>query len=295
MSCGSVWLCPVCSSKISERRRTELSLAIERAHAQGWKVYLLTLTVPHGLGDDLKPMLNKLKKSWKRMREHRDGQKVQVAVGLQGHVRAFEVTDGKNGFHPHFHALLFLDTDLTPKQVEALYSPLWRRHCVAVGLPEPSEAHGCRVDDGQKAAQYVGKWGLPEEMTKSHLKESKKGDSMWDLLRKWADNRDARAIVRFRLFYEAFKGERQLVWSKKVRQLLQLGEELTDEQLAQEQTESASVLAQLEDEQWFMLRKLGLDLDLLDLAETHPERVPEFLRRLSSMVREVGFDFEPSG
>ena len=295
MSCGSVWLCPVCSSKISERRRTELSLAIERAHAQGWKVYLLTLTVPHGLGDDLKPMLNKLKKSWKRMREHRDGQKVQAAVGLQGHVRAFEVTDGQNGFHPHFHALLFLDTDLTPEQVNALYSPLWRRHCVAVGLPEPSEAHGCRVDGGEKAAQYVGKWGLSEEMTKSHLKKAKKGDSMWDLLRKWADNRDARAIARFRLFYEAFKGERQLVWSKKVRQLLQLGEELTDEALAHEQTESASVLAQLEDEQWFMLRKLGLDLDLLDLAETHPERVPEFLRRLSSMVREVGFDFEPSG
>ena len=295
MTCGSVWLCSVCSSKISERRRTELSLAIERAQEKGWKVYLLTLTVPHGLGDDLKPMLNRLKKAWRRMRQNRDGQKVQAAVGLQGHVRAFEVTDGQNGFHPHFHALLFLDTDLTPEQVNALYSPLWRRHCVAVGLPEPSEAHGCRVDGGEKAAQYVSKWGLPEEMTKSHLKKSKKGDSMWDLLRKWADNRDARAIVRFKLFYEAFKGERQLVWSAKVRELLRLGEELTDEQLAQEQTEAASVVAQLEPEDWCMLRNLGMALDLLDLAETRPERVPDFLHRLRAMTREVGLDFEPSG
>ena len=295
MTCGSVWLCPVCSSKISERRRTELSLAIERAHEKGWKVYLLTLTVPHGLGDDLKPMLGKLKKAWRRMNKNRDGEAVKAAVGLQGHVRAFEVTDGKNGFHPHYHALLFLDTDLTPKQVNALYSPLWRRHCVAVGLPEPSEAHGCMVDGGEKAAQYVSKWGLSEEMTKSHLKKSKKGDSMWDLLRKWADNRDARAVVRFKLFYDAFKGERQLVWSPKVRELLRLGEELTDEQLAQEQIEAATVEVRLEPEDWCMLRKLGMPLDLLELAETRPERVPNFLNTLRSMRREVGLDFEPSG
>ena len=295
MTCGSVWLCSVCSSKISERRRTELSLAIERAQEKGWKVYLLTLTVPHGLGDDLKPMLDKLKKAWRRMGKNRDGEKVKDAIGFEGSVRAFEVTNGNNGFHPHFHALLFLDTDLTPEQVKALYSPLWRRHCVAVGLPEPSEAHGCRVDGGEKAAQYVSKWGLPEEMTKSHLKKAKKGDSMWDLLRKWADNRDARALVRFKLFYEAFKGERQLVWSKKVRELLRLGEELTDEQLAQEQTEAASVVAQLEPEDWCMLRNLGMKLDLLELAETRPERVPDFLHRLRAMTREVGLDFEPSG
>lgn len=295
MACGSVWLCPVCSAKVSERRRSELALAIQRATLQGLKVYLLTLTVPHGLGDDLKPMLERLKKAWRRMRQNRDGQTVAASVGLRGHVRAFEVTDGQNGFHPHFHALLFLDTDLSPEQVQALYSPLWRRHCVAVGLPEPSEAHGCRVDGGERAAQYVSKWGLPEELTKSHIKKARKGSSMWDLLRAWADQRDGRAISRFRLFYEAFKGERQLVWSKSVRHLLQLGEELTDEELAIEQTESAALLAQLEDDDWYMLCKLGLQLDLLDLAEVHPHRVPDFLSRLRSMVREVGLDFEPSG
>jgi hypothetical protein len=295
MTCGSVWRCPVCSSKVSERRRTELSLAIDRAGAKGWKVYLLTLTVPHGLGDDLKTMVKQLTKAWSRMRKNRDGRTVLDSIGYQGYVRAFEVTDGKNGFHPHFHALLFLDTDLTPEQVNALYSPLWRRHCVAVGLPEPSEEHGCLVDGGEKAAQYVSKWGLPEEMTKSHQKKSKRGDSMWDLLRKWADNRDARAIERFRLYAEGFEHQNQLVWSSNLRELLQLGEELTDEQLAQEQTDKASVLAQLEDDEWYMLRKLRLELDLLDLAETHPERVPEFLRRLRSMIKEVGLDFQPSG
>jgi hypothetical protein len=132
-------------------------------------------------------------------------------------------------------------------------------------------------------------------MTKSHQKKAKKGDSMWDLLRKWADNRDARAVVRFKLFYDAFKGERQLVWSPKVRELLRLGEELTDEQLAQEQIEAATVEVRLEPEDWCMLRKLGMPLDLLELAETRPERIPNFLNTLRSMRREVGLDFEPSG
>jgi len=241
-------------------------------------------------------MLEKMRKAWMRTSSNRDGKAVRAEIGLVGTVRALEVTDGANGFHPHFHALLFIDSGMTPEQVQASYTPLWRRHCVAVGLPEPSDRRGCLVDDGHLAAEYVGKWGLDYELTKGHVKKSrdpKKGKSMWDLLRDWSENRDSRSISRFLLFADAFHGKRQLVWSKGLRELLGLVSELSDEELAQASVEEASLLAELEDDEWYAIRRHGLQLDLLELAEKHPERVRRFIQGIRAMIRDVGLDLNP--
>src|ERR1700682_5645885 len=47
MVCGSIWVCPLCAAKISERRRIELDQAIARCIANGGAVYLATYTVAH--------------------------------------------------------------------------------------------------------------------------------------------------------------------------------------------------------------------------------------------------------
>ena len=60
MACGSVWTCPVCAAKIAERRRLELKQAIEAAKVKGFGVYFVTLTIPHGVGDDLHQLLANL-------------------------------------------------------------------------------------------------------------------------------------------------------------------------------------------------------------------------------------------
>src|SRR5664279_1636637 len=46
-TCGSVWVCPCCAAKISERRKNELKAAVISHESTGGKVYLLTLTLPH--------------------------------------------------------------------------------------------------------------------------------------------------------------------------------------------------------------------------------------------------------
>lgn len=45
-TCGSVWACPVCASKIAERRRLEIQQAMAAHQEQGGAVNLLTLTAP---------------------------------------------------------------------------------------------------------------------------------------------------------------------------------------------------------------------------------------------------------
>ena len=133
--CCSVWLDPVCAASISEGRRAELVAAVATAKAMGWQVVLMTCTIPHGLGDDIKAMLKQMLDAWRRMSTGRAGKDMRKLLGVQGTIRASEVTDGKNGFHPHFHVLIFAKSDFTSQSFQAGFLPLWQDACVKAGLP----------------------------------------------------------------------------------------------------------------------------------------------------------------
>jgi len=109
LSCGSVWACPVCSQRICSHRADELQSAIRY-----WKtkpISMLTLTVRHGLGDNLKQIRAGLSRAWRRMLQGRRAKKWRALFHVKHNVRALEVTHGDNGFHPHLHILLFQDAE----------------------------------------------------------------------------------------------------------------------------------------------------------------------------------------
>ncbi len=283
--CASVWACPVCAAKITERRRAELVAASATAKAKGWKVMLVTLTVPHGLGDDLDSMLDQMQKAYAKLSSDRAGIAFRKSIGLIGTIRALEVTHGENGFHPHFHVLYFIkpESQATPMEVEFGLCGIWQKACVKVDLPMPDGRHGCRVDDGSWAAAYCSKWGLESEMTKGHTKTSKgkNGRSMWDLLRSvLADKSDKQSAAIFITYAKAFHGRRQLYWSNGLRKLLAVVEK-SDSEVANEQAEDpAVVLAEFTDEEWRTVYRTSSESVVLDLAERCPGCLLEFLRRL---------------
>jgi hypothetical protein len=286
--CASVWGCPVCSGKITERRRIELVGAVATAKAMGWQVFLLTLTVPHGLGDELGAMLDKMMVAWRKTTNDRVGRSIRAAIGLEGTVRALEVTDGANGFHPHFHVLLFISSNVTTDTVQQAYTGLWINACVKAGLPPPSPKHGIRVDDGSYAAAYASKWGLESEMTKGHAKKGKH-DSMtpWDMLRCYLSTKCERSRKRFMVYIEAFTGRRQLYWSNGLKAKLGVGE-VSDEELVHEQKEDASLLAELTDDQWRAILHTKSEAALLQVAEDHPESIGDFLAGVQAMALATG-------
>lgn len=133
MSCGGIWTCPVCAAKISERRRQELKQAIEAAQALDMNVYFVTLTVSHGIGDDLQELLDKQAKALKRLSQGKYSIRHQLktlfeGIGettpeIHGYIRAFEVTHGnQNGFHPHFHILVFTHKRLHGSILQYVYT-----------------------------------------------------------------------------------------------------------------------------------------------------------------------------
>ena len=286
--CASVWACPVCAAKISERRRVELISAIATSKAMGMQAYLLTLTVPHGLGDDVAQVVDGIHLAWKKTTNGRAAQNIRQAIGLRGFIRALEVTHGKNGFHPHLHVLLFLDSGMSPASVQNAFGPLWQKACVAAGLPRPSDLHGCKVSDGSYAASYASKWGLESEMTRTHTKKGKPDSKTpWDFLRDvFAKNESAeKSASLFRLYAETFKGKKQLYWSNGLRKLLALGEVATDEEIAEKIEDEAQVIAELTMEQWDAIIRTESESLILDIAEKRPEKLAYALEELAQIFR----------
>ena len=260
-TCGSVWACPVCAAKISERRRAEVLAAIAAHEAKGGQVLLLNLTTPHGMGDDIYALLGRMSRAVDYvLRGSRAAKALYKRIGCLGTIRALEVTYGQNGFHPHFHILLFVDRGLDLAQVEGEFFELWKRGSHLAGLGVPLRIR-CPLQDGSHAAEYAAKgtWGLDREMTKGHIKKSRKGYSPFDLLRRFAfgtlpagasfEIPAAKAARVFRVYAEAFKGKRQFVWSKGLKALFGI-QEIADEALATRADEESAFLGQIELEDW---------------------------------------------
>ena len=250
MKCASVWVCPVCAAKITERRREELTRANASAHEKKLRVSMLTLTAPHKMGDDLKKLLQGIRDARRAMFNRKGWKRIREAAGIVGSICALEVTHGGNGWHVHVHELVYCEAGGAALDAEKLL-PLWQSACTASGLGRPN-VHGLKVGDGSKAAAYVAKfgaedrdedgWGIEHEMTKAHVKRGKKGGrSPWDLLRVYAYTGEERAAELFRVYAVGFRGRRQLVWSRGLRDLLGVRAK-SDEELVEEEREEAEVV-----------------------------------------------------
>ncbi|WP_231638776.1 protein rep [Paenibacillus sp. JCM 10914] len=161
MVCGSVWVCPVCASKISERRRSELKTAFKGHLDTGGHCTMVTLTFSHSARDKLDELLLALGKSVNKFRSGKRYNNFRKEIGLIGSIRAFEITYGQNGWHPHIHLLLMHQYEIDPwdwvEMEDKLYS-MWSGACAANGL-DTSREHGLKMHDAAEASTYIGKWG----------------------------------------------------------------------------------------------------------------------------------------
>ncbi len=254
MSCCLVWDCPVCASKVSQRRRNELSEVVAKHRANGGHLLLVTYTFSHTKHDDLAVMMERLLKAFNAMKQQRSYSALKQDSGVIGTVRALEVTNGQSGWHPHIHEIWFLESE--PPALDYLKRSIfrvWESQCIKKSLGVPSFTHGVDVKDGTHASKYVSKWGIEDELTKAHAKKAKSGFSPFQLLDLYSSGDKATKEQAGALFAEysgVFRGKRQLCWSRGLRKHFELLPELTDSQIALEQPESAYLLGKLELEQW---------------------------------------------
>ena len=269
--CSSLWLCPVCAMKISERRKKELALLLERHRDMRGYTLLVTFTFPHKYRDALPELLKMLRDAMRRNKSSRAAQKVRKLAGLIGTVRALEVTHGKrNGWHPHIHELWLLDGSVPESEAietlkDELYG-LWSKACIRSGLPKPSKRHGLDVRNGDYADKYVSKWGLESELTKAHTKKGRGGNcTPWDFLRDIFLTEDQQSKLLFREYAKAFKGQRQLVWSRGLKALYEI-EDKKDAEIVREQDDQADFLGRIAFKDWLLILKHEVRGQLLHIG-----------------------------
>lgn len=250
-TCASVWACPVCAAKISERRMQEVKQAIDAHVSAGGGVLMVTYTFPHSRNDDLPDLLGCLSLAIRKMKARRDYKAMRDFAAQVGTIRALEVTHGGNGWHPHIHELWLVDR--VPADLDCFTSKLfdsWARACELSDLPRPSVEHGVNVrvcNDSDVAAAYVAK-----EMTKSHSKRGRSGNyTAFDLLRAVADGDMSKAPL-FVEYANAFKGSRQLVWSRGLKERF-LITEMSDEEIFAIKDEESIVIGTIDRPTWRMI------------------------------------------
>jgi len=303
MTCGSVWLCPVCAAKISEQRRSELTQGVLNWKKQGGQVLLLTLTIPHYSNQRLKTVVDGLGHALRRLTNNRGWKSLSQEIGLYGRIRALEVTYGQNGWHPHFHLLLFTYRYNDLEELQAQILELWKDACHRSGLPAPNH-HGVKVDNGDMAAQYVGKWGIAHEMTKGHIKKSNQGYSPFDLLSVYIgnsqsgfflDNETSLAGELFKEYAKVFKGKRQLVWSQGLREsLIQDLADLTDQEAADQIEPDAELFARVDLATWKIILNSNLRGQVLEKCREGKPAFDEYLASLLKLRTSPGEHRDPT-
>lgn len=289
--CGSVWTCPVCGAKISERRKNEIEEAGQLHLDAGGALYMVTLTFAHERADVLRETIGSSKDrtgmrgALARFRNAKGYKANAEDIGLVGLIRSLEVTHSwRNGWHPHLHELWLVAKKLTRAQLRAFQNEVfatWRAACKAVGLGVPNRKHGVKVELALTPAEYLQKWGREQtwsigaELTKSHVKKSKdaKGATPFDLLRAVAGDNPSysasQATGLYREFAIAFFGARQCFWTPGLKAAFGI-EDKTDEELATEQEQDAKELCRISKDEWRRVLAQPFDVraTILKLAES---------------------------
>lgn len=282
IQCANPWACPICAFKISQSRAEEVQKGIDAALAYGDGVTLVTLTFRHGIEMPLKESLEKFSKALRRLKSGRAYKQFRNDFGIRGDVRALETTYGKNGWHPHTHTITFTRRPLRGHALTRMRRrlfALWYQACQKEKLPLPTYRHGVDVRPAKYAAEYVAKWGFAAELTRSHLKRGHNaGRTPWQLLMDSAAD-DKRAGWLFREFAMTFKGRRQLIWSRGLREYLGIGAELTD-QAVMDLEEETTAEYRIDGDDWKIICKFEARGAVLEAATTSEAAMRDLVKEL---------------
>jgi hypothetical protein len=285
--CGSVWVCPVCASKISLARREEVQEALELAEQMDWKVLFVTLTASHTREDQLIDLFQGFKSAKRYMRSGRKWQAVKQDYLVKGSITATEMTWGfANGWHVHFHEIFFIGAAAEVSEVEERFYQLWSRSLDRERLSCDRE-HGVKVQIGsERAGEYITKWGLDHELT-SLGKDAKQGSFNPFQLLALYDQGEAWAGGLFQCYADVTKGKVSLRWSNGLRDKIGLSEELTDQEISEaEAGEDSVLLVTLTNKQYRKILysgRVGVLGEMLSVSEAGQEALRIWLAELFSI------------
>lgn len=277
-TCGSVWSCPVCSSRISAHRNTELNKVNTAWRERGGNILFATFTMRHTSGDSLAELWDGLSAAWRRLVSGKGYQNLKEQYGIEGYVRVVEVTHGDNGWHVHTHVALYLAANVSDFDLGQLQQRLYARW--VSGLEKDgftaSQAHGVdviRTYEGSGLSAYMTKFALTHEslvheMTNGQNKAARKTNrAPFRILADLTENSTPTDIALWETWETTSRGRRMMTWSVGMRELANLSRELTDEEIVALDQLNGTTVVSVPSKQWASLMRRGLAADALTVLE----------------------------
>ena len=271
--CGSVWMCPVCAAKVTERRRVELEKVIQESK---YKKVMVTFTLQHKSWESLARLYAGLTRSFRDLKSGKGWKLFEEKYGVVASIRGSEVTWGEDsGWHPHFHVVFFLDQpgekldqdykDAFVARIVKMYGDKVSKNGFYV-----SPEYGIKVSfDQDHVSAYAAKWGMDDELAKSPAKIAR-GEhyNPFQMLLESAKGSDQKEKFDqlFTDYSAAMKGKKQLVWSKGARELFDIDQEISDQELAAAGLEKSVIFAGLRDDHWKRIVAMAARGELLEVA-----------------------------
>jgi hypothetical protein len=278
-TCASVWVCPVCAAKISQRRLADLQAGIANWESAGNTVMMATFTLQHNICDTCIAVLQAITEAHKKFWGNRQGKKIAKGYQIAGKVRGLEVTFTEaNGWHWHYHVLLFIRGLLPDNEQSSLNGDMSRNWGIEVARAGSfaDSLHGFNL---ARTNGYVGeyftkhgrlpkekRWDEAHELALSPVKRAGQGGSTPFELLTWSLVGQGQAGLLFNDYARAVKGKSQIHWSRGLRAMVGLSADKSDQQLVEEQEKTAVLLARIERHQWAVIIGNAARGELLKIA-----------------------------
>lgn len=280
LTCARLWTCPVCAARITEQRAQELRQAVLTwtVESESGFVVLLTWTLRHCASDQLADLLRALTGAHRAFKSGAPFQRLRQRYGWFGSTAALETTHGENGWHPHLHELVFFQPLAATawsefeSEAKARWLAVLKRHG-----RDATWSAGLDIREGDSDVwEYVAKygkapekerWTIEREVAKGAVKNGRDGRSAFQLLDDYLQG-DERAGDLFLEYAAAFKGKKQLVWSKGLKEALAVTEQ-SDSEAAAALPDESVLLAQIGLTAWYDVLRLPRDVraELLQVAK----------------------------
>ncbi len=281
LTCGLVWVCPVCSAKIRYQRSVEVETLLAAALEAGYGVEFITLTARHHRGQALRDLFGRTEQAWRAMSQDKSFRRLVASYGLR-FITVREVTYGEaNGWHPHRHIAAVTSHPLSDGERAALeegFWTAWSHQLGRVGL-DAERGPGVLVKPCTSAAglgTYLLKVGRDEvdlrpaalELVRADLKRGKGGHrNPEEIAEDFTDWGDVADLALLEEYWRATKGRRMMTWTRGLRaELLDQEEEQTDDELAA-LDQGGEVLMRIGRQAWGRVIDRGLAVYLLEAAE----------------------------
>lgn len=156
--------------------------------------------------------------------------------------------------------------------IEKFIKQSWLKICKKVGLGVPTLENGAKLDNAESAKLYLTKFKTAHELTNSQDKKGKMfSRNQWQILAD-AEKGCKKSQKLFIEYANAFKGQRQLHWSRDLKKWFGIFDLSDDELLLDEEnqaeTEQTKIeIIDIEQEKWRVITRYHLQADLLTLAE----------------------------